>query len=399
MALFKRDQIWWYEFLYAGQRVRESAKTTSKTVAREAERKRRRELEESYNGIADNRKERIRRVSEVAGEYLKDYAKRRRSPSFAKAAVGHVTRLLGQRTLIEVEERTIRQYQTARLNEGASPKTINDEVIFLLRLLGEGGDALRLRLRKTKALKLAVGPSPGKAFEPDEQARLIGEARKSTERARLAIEALRTGSRCGSNGGSVNIYPAVVLSLNLGMRLGELRKLTWEQVDFETGVIHIFEAKTKAGERSVPLNALAAEALLDHARWYTSQFGMTRPSWFVFPGGSKWPDDPTRPVSTLATAWAMVKQRANVTGRWHDMRHTVATELCEAGISSPVVREVLGHVSNQMLEHYSHPRIEMKRKALDTVGESKRVAWAASGETSTNSVGVPTKSPTVELGN
>ena len=46
MAVYKRGQVWWYEFIFAGRRVRESVKTHSKTVAKLAEQKRRRELEE-----------------------------------------------------------------------------------------------------------------------------------------------------------------------------------------------------------------------------------------------------------------------------------------------------------------------------------------------------------------
>ena len=65
MALFKRGSIWWYEFLFAGRRIRESAKTGSKTVAKLAEQNRRRELEGGFNGIQDKREERIRNITEM----------------------------------------------------------------------------------------------------------------------------------------------------------------------------------------------------------------------------------------------------------------------------------------------------------------------------------------------
>ena len=45
MGVYKRGDTWWYEFVFAGKRVRESAKTTSKTIAKEAEKNRRRALE------------------------------------------------------------------------------------------------------------------------------------------------------------------------------------------------------------------------------------------------------------------------------------------------------------------------------------------------------------------
>ena len=33
MGVFKRGEMWWYEFSFQGQRIRESAHTTSKTAA------------------------------------------------------------------------------------------------------------------------------------------------------------------------------------------------------------------------------------------------------------------------------------------------------------------------------------------------------------------------------
>jgi hypothetical protein len=58
MATFKRGKIWWYDFIFAGRRIRESAKTTSKTVAKLAEQQRRRDLEKGFNGLEDSRDER-----------------------------------------------------------------------------------------------------------------------------------------------------------------------------------------------------------------------------------------------------------------------------------------------------------------------------------------------------
>ncbi len=55
MSLYKRGDVWWYKFRFAGQMIRESTKSESRTVAKEAERARRRELEESFNRIAKPR--------------------------------------------------------------------------------------------------------------------------------------------------------------------------------------------------------------------------------------------------------------------------------------------------------------------------------------------------------
>jgi hypothetical protein len=51
MPLYKRGNVWWYNFFYAGRHIQESAKTTKKTVAKEAEKNRRTEIEKGFNAI------------------------------------------------------------------------------------------------------------------------------------------------------------------------------------------------------------------------------------------------------------------------------------------------------------------------------------------------------------
>jgi integrase len=51
--------------------------------------------------------------------------------------------------------------------------------------------------------------------------------------------------------------------------------------------------------------------------------------------------------------------------RFHDLRHQAITELAEAGASDATLMALAGHMSRQMLEHYSHVRMAAKRAALD----------------------------------
>ncbi len=132
MAVFKRGNIWWYEFVFANRRVRESAKTPSKTVAKLAEQQRRRELEKGFNGIEDSRNDRIRSMADLAAEYLEEYRLRHRAATFAEYSVRHLVQHLGEMMAVDVTDKTVRAYQTARLKDEASPKTINEEVGFLL---------------------------------------------------------------------------------------------------------------------------------------------------------------------------------------------------------------------------------------------------------------------------
>jgi hypothetical protein len=65
MSLFKRGKVWWYEFWFASRRIRESTKTGSKTVAKAAEQRRRRELGVGFNNLEDVRQERVRTFRET----------------------------------------------------------------------------------------------------------------------------------------------------------------------------------------------------------------------------------------------------------------------------------------------------------------------------------------------
>ena len=84
MAVYKRGDVYWYEFIFAGKRVRESAKTTSKTVAKEAEKSKRRQLERSLAGLpVEKREDRIKSVADVVKSYLAYYGINHREKSIA----------------------------------------------------------------------------------------------------------------------------------------------------------------------------------------------------------------------------------------------------------------------------------------------------------------------------
>jgi hypothetical protein len=158
MAIFPRGKSGGTSSTSPGRLIRESSKSTSKTVAKNAENQRRRELEQGFNNLQNRRENRVRQLRDVADEYLADYRLRFRGVTFAEYAIGHVVRLLGDALLVDIDESTVLKYQTDRLKEAAAPKSINEEVRFLLTLIGEAGDVIRIRLRKKKKLKLPSSP-------------------------------------------------------------------------------------------------------------------------------------------------------------------------------------------------------------------------------------------------
>ena len=145
----------------------------------------------------------------MADEYFDAYKLRLpQSARFAEYAIDHLKRLLGSKMLVDFNEAAVIHYQNARLSESAAPKSVNEEVGFLLRILGDPGDLLRIRLRKRKMLKLKVRQTVGKAYTPAEKDRMLEEARKAR---------------------SPHIYLALTLALNAGMRDAEIKTLTWRQ--------------------------------------------------------------------------------------------------------------------------------------------------------------------------
>jgi hypothetical protein len=123
MGVFQRGKVWWFKFYFAGREIKESSRSRSKTVAKEAEKQRRRELEEGFHNLSNVREQRIRPLKEIIDEYLVGYRLRNRAPRFAKYALGHVSRLLGNKLTVDVDASAVLTYQEDRLREGAAPVT------------------------------------------------------------------------------------------------------------------------------------------------------------------------------------------------------------------------------------------------------------------------------------
>jgi integrase len=304
-------------------------------------------MEVGFNSLEDARDRNIRTLRDRAAEYLESYALRNRSKTFAEYAIKHLLDHLGGQMLVDLDGASVRNYQDARLKEKAAPKTINEEVGFLLRLLDERGELIRAQLKRQNVLKLKVRNTIAKVYPQEEKQALMTEAQKSK---------------------SPNIYPALMLAQNTGMRSSEIRRLQWTHVDLKKRFLIVGRSKTDAGEgRTIPLNSSLFEALCQHAVWFETRFGKIDPDWYLFAFGKSKNLDPTRPVTTLKTAWRYVKKRANVKGRLHDSRHTLITELAEGGVGDETIMNIAGHVSRQMLKHYSHIRMEAKRNALEMI--------------------------------
>ena len=197
MAVYKRGERYWVEFTIAGKRVREPAKTTRKTIAKEYERNRKLELERAYAGIsAEDPALRLRSVSEALKPYLETYPlnHRPKSVAFATERLAHVKRLLGGVLLPDLTEDRIKRYIAARKKEGVSGRTINMELGELSRAIGKKWRELWPGVRKLEERK-----DIGRALPTDEEQQLLeaADASQSQIIAAFVRIALLTALRLG----------------------------------------------------------------------------------------------------------------------------------------------------------------------------------------------------------
>jgi integrase len=224
-----------------------------------------------------------------------------------------------------------------------------------------------------------------------------------------------------------------MLALNTTMRACEIRHLKWADVDLLAKQITINRSKTAAGHRVIPLNSTAMftiQKLWDRA----SKFSSDSPEHYLFPTCEVGHFNPDKPMVSWREAWRKLtkaaqtltvleeafarpalfetlEERANLERmkkerrikeiirwlrekapelgaetkqglaslRFHDLRHHAITELAERGEADLTIMSIAGHISRRMLEHYSHIRMDAKRRALESLENpaSKTVAPAS----------------------
>ena len=347
-----QSDVWWFKFHYAGRLIRESSKSSRKTVAIQAERKRRQELETAFNGVrTETPQQRVRTVKAALADYLQAYTVNHRPKSIAwvRDRSAHVVRLLGAALMPDLTESRLTKYMAARLAEAAGNRTINMEVSCLARAVGRSWTVLWPKLKRLEEPK-----DTGRALSPDEEERLL----EAVERGRNEI-----------------VKAFVKIALSTGMRLDEIRTLKWHQVDMENRMLTVGRAKTSSGTgRNIPMHGALFSAFADYAAWVSLRLGRTlEPDWYVFPFcNTVLPVDPLRPITSIKRGWEALRTRANVNCRFHDLRHSAATKWAEAGVPESTMLALMGHMSRSMLERYSHVRTAAKREAVEVLDYTRK---------------------------
>jgi hypothetical protein len=130
-----KNGIYSYRFRFAGRMIHESARTTSKTLAREAERQRRRDLAERINGI---KKRGLPPSFERAAQQWvvnRGHIVAANTQSIARLALKHLLPFFGSKLLCDIEPKDIADYQRIRQHSGAQGRTVNIEISLLRQVL------------------------------------------------------------------------------------------------------------------------------------------------------------------------------------------------------------------------------------------------------------------------
>lgn len=220
------------------------------------------------------------------------------------------------------------------------------------------------------------------AFADEEEKRVLGElVAKERRQAEWGVAEERD-SLLGMR--EVCHVLAVRLGIATGMRQGEVLALTWGAVDFRNGVLTVVqslgndgrpkEPKTAAGKRAVAVDAVTMAHL---KAWKALQTELLDTLCIDV--------DEATPVLCSATGgwlgkanfghwWRRFRERAGFPGlRFHELRHTQATQLLAQGVDVKTVQARLGHSDASLtLNWYAHAVPENDRAAADLVGQMFR---------------------------
>jgi integrase len=305
------------------ERVRKTAPVNTRRGAEEYERKLR-------NEIATGKRREVPTFDEFFPEFMERYSAVHNRPHENKlrrlVVKNHLGPALGRKKLDAITPRDVDAYKAAKLAAGLNPKTVNNHLALLSRVLGCAAEwEITGPPRKFKRLKVAAAPFDFLTFE--EADRLIAA------------------------GGDWQTM--ITVAARTGLRQGELLALRWQDVDLvgrrlmvRRSAVNGDVAAPKNGKtREVPLSAEAHAAL-------KSQRAVS-----AMRGELVWPHREGRLLTANDCWWPLIYacRRAGLREiGWHTLRHTFASHLVMRGASLKAVQELLGHASMEMTLRYAH---------------------------------------------
>jgi integrase len=327
MSVYKRGKNWYVDFVFKGQRVRESIGPSKKTAEKIISKKK---AEIAENKYLDIRKEPDPvKFHDFSKEYLA-WAKINKKPTTYVRDLS-IIRLLDAefegKTIQEITPWQIEKYRGKR-KEISAPATVNRELSVLKHLFSRAIEWGRLQENPAKKAKFFKGAAKRVRFlMPDEIQTLI-----------LNCEDW--------------LKPIVTVAVHTGMRKGEILSLEWSQVNFEQGIISILDTKNHE-RRDLPMDETvkatfqAIEKTVD----------------LVFPDNKGKRMCEVR----LHRAFHEALDKSGITDfHFHDLRHTFASNLVmQEGVELNDVRELLGHKTMAMTLRYAHLSPKHKTRVVN----------------------------------
>lgn len=256
----------------------------------------------------------------------------------------HILPSFGQKHLDELKQQDVIDAQMAMRKAGYAEGTSNKWIV-------------QIRYAYAVAKKFEVpgsekNPAAGvKQFHVEGRERFLSS--EETQRLREAV----------NQSENTQLKYIVALLLMLGCRKRELLEARWEDFDLERRTWRIPVSKT--GKRHVPLSSVAVELLGQLPRWPGCPFVVPNPK-------------SRKPFTGIHVSWDTARKRAGLPEvRMHDLRHTFASNLVNAGHSIFVVSKALGHANTLMSQRYSHLSDETLFAAADAAANAMGPSWLA----------------------
>ena len=290
-------------------------------------------------------------VAEYLQQWLSVYAQPNTAPKtfrrYEQIVRVHLLPVIGGTPLAKLRPLHIQEVYTQVLEKGVSART----ALHCHRVLREAlQHALKWQLIPRNPADAVQPPRPQRyeiaAMGPDEVKRLLA-----------AADETRYGD-------------LIHLAAMTGLRQGELIGLRWQDVDLETGILHVRQTcqwlsrvgfvfrqpKTYRSARPVALSPASVARLHQHRLRQLEDRLAAGPAYqdsgLVFANALGAPVHPTN----LRRTWLRIAEQAGLPRlRFHDIRHAHASLLLQQGVHPKIVSERLGHSGVAItLDTYSH---------------------------------------------
>lgn len=254
-------------------------------------------------------------------DHAKTYQKRPENTD--SVLKNHILPRWGKLRLDEIKQRDIAKWFAEKREAGLSPSTIE-----------------KIRVIFNRSFELAAQwEIPGGHHNP-----VRGVPRKKFTNARerfLTAEESDRLIKAASASLNSQLGSIVALLLYTGARKTELLHATWAHVDIERRKWYIPDTKT-GKPRFVPLSQAALDVIGKLPKWEKCPWLLPNP-------------ETRKPYTDIKRPWDTVREAAGLPGlRIHDLRHSAASFMINAGIDLYTVGRVLGHADHQSTMRYSH---------------------------------------------